>query len=242
MQQQLRIGVIGKPGLDISDIEAHLQSAGIIVTCDKPQIILSVGGDGTFLKTEHAYPGIPKIILRRGSICKKCNKYTTSKEHIKEMVTRLKKKQYTVKTYHKAEAIIGTAKNNTTKIAVNDIIIRNKEPHHALRFRVTLAYGKKKDFIGDGVVFSTAFGSTGYFYSITRKRFYTGFAIGFNNTTEVQKPIAYQDPQIMIEIVRGDALVAADNLARHITVVPGHIIMLRKSQDRFSIITFDEFV
>jgi NAD kinase len=66
--------------------------------------------------------------------------------------------------------------------------------------------------IGDGAVFSTAFGSTGYFKSITRKSFNTGYSMALNNTTNEQDPLFFNDGDTLsIKIVRGPATLSEDN-------------------------------
>jgi len=49
---------------DINRLKKLLLKKGFIISAYKPDIIVSFGGDGTFLSCERNYPGVPKILLR----------------------------------------------------------------------------------------------------------------------------------------------------------------------------------
>jgi len=40
---------------------------------NRPNIVVALGGDGTFLAAERFFPGIPKLLVREQSICNKCD-------------------------------------------------------------------------------------------------------------------------------------------------------------------------
>ena len=56
---------IGFKIIDPSQTKNQFDGAG------KPDVIASYGGDGTFMKAEAKYPGIPKFIVKRSETCKK---------------------------------------------------------------------------------------------------------------------------------------------------------------------------
>lgn len=169
-----------------------------------PDVIIAVGGDGTFLAAERFYPGIPKLLVREDSICNKC-----SCETLPDALQKLLRERFEVQEFFKLEVRVGQER----KEAANDVIVRNVHPTHAIRFTLTIN-GRKmpNEFIGDGIVVSTAFGSQGYFRSITGQHFDKGFGIAFNNTTIKRQPIIIpQVRSIVVNITRGLAHVAADN-------------------------------
>ncbi len=114
-------------------------------------------------------------------------------------------KKLKIKKFIKLEAIVGDKKIT----ALNDVIIAHKFPDLAIRFTLDAS----KEFIGDGLVFSTPFGSTGYFYSITKKTFKTGFGIAFNNlhNANIHEKIVDENEEIKIVILRGQTVLASDN-------------------------------
>jgi NAD kinase len=169
-----------------------------------PDIIVAIGGDGTFLSAEQQWPGIPKFLIRDQSICNKCDW-----DNVDEGLKRILAGKYTTHTFSKIKAKV----NGITLTAINDIVIRNDHPTHAIRFKLFVD-GKQRggEYIGDGIVISTTFGSEGYFRSITHQHFEKGMGIAFNNTTQKYDPIiTNKNAKIVVELTRGGAHIAADN-------------------------------
>ncbi|MBD3317503.1 MAG: hypothetical protein GF344_17065, partial [Chitinivibrionales bacterium] len=157
----------------VPELKAIAEMRGFTYDPEFPQFMITIGGDGTFLLAEHRYPGIPKLLVRDSLICYKCHN-----EPIDEMLRIIAEGRYLIKEILKLRA----AFNASGPLAANDIIIRNTDPRHALRFRLTIDATSEDDIlIGDGVVVATPFGSTGYFRSITRQSFFEGIGLGFNN-------------------------------------------------------------
>jgi len=113
-------------------------------------------------------------------------------------------------------------------VALNEIVIHNKNPQHGIRYRVFLdKTDLGKEFIGDGLVVATPFGSTGYYRSITDSYFELGIGIAFNNSTEQADSLVVKEQrQIKVLITRGPALLYADNQTK--------IINLKEQESRFN--------
>lgn len=115
-------------------------------------------------------------------------------------------------------------------LAVNDIVIRNKLPIYAIRFDVDID-GKKEHLIGDGIVASTVFGSTGYHYSITKTRFDKGIGLAYNNlTTDKRNQVLPEKSVVKITLKRHDAHLAIDNLKIVITMKERTTVTIRQSK------------
>ena len=111
-------------------------------------------------------------------------------------------------------------------------------PTQALRYTVAIN-GKQIDgtLIGDGIVAATPFGSTAYFYSVTRKKFVRGIGLAFNNTTIHLPPqVLPETARITITIIRNDAEFAADNNPAVLIVHPGDTITITKAHHPAKII------
>ena len=190
---------------------------------NSPDIVITVGGDGSFLAAERYFPGIPKLAIRDQSICNKCDW-----DNLEEAIKYVLEGKYIIKNIQKVHARI----DGTTTDALNDIVVRNAHPTHAIRFRLSIN-GKEigTEWIGDGVVISTSFGSEGYFRSITRTHFEEGIGIAFNNTTVHHEPIILKEARIEIEITRGEAQIAADNDPNIYSISQGTRIVIEKSKD-----------
>lgn len=198
----IKVSLFGKNSDSIRHV---LPMYGLHVVDDKPEVIISYGGDGTLLSAERKFPGIPKLPIRDSKVCKKCPAHTTE-----NLLSALSGEKLVFKNFPKLEAKSG----NIDVLAINDIVIRNTTPMHALRFKVLrsgLEVGPDV-IIGDGLVATTPFGSTGYYQSITRETIESGYALAFSNTTVIMKPLKFTPIQdVKILIVRGPGSLSSDN-------------------------------
>lgn len=217
----IKVGLFGKN----SDSIRHLiPEYGFELVEGNPDVLISYGGDGTLLSAERKYPSLPKLPIRDSKVCKKCPVHTT--EHLLQELSEGKIK---LETYPKLEA-----KFNSEEIsALNDLVIRNSVPMHALRFRVYLngKLVRHEVIIGDGVVLTTVFGSSGYYQSITRKTISEDFALAFNNTTfHVENFKFKKGDEIKVEVVRGPGSLSSDNNSKLHNLKEGDIVLIQASK------------
>ena len=222
----IKVGLFGKN----SDSIRHLiREFKLEQVEDKPDVIISYGGDGTLLSAERKYPSIPKLPIRDSKVCKKCPVHTTE-----YLLQELSEGGIKLENYPKLEAEF----NSEDIPAFNDIVIRNSIPIHALRFRA-LKNNKlliPDVIIGDGVVFTTVFGSTGYYQSITRKTIDKDFALAFNNTTFPIENIKFSEgDEIKIEIIRGPGTLSSDNNPKFYTLKEGDTVTIKPSSHQAQI-------
>ena len=96
--------------------------------------------------------------------------------------------------------------------------------------------------VGDGLVVATPFGSTGYYRSITKSLFRTGLGLAFNNSTE---PLDHQvvggNSVIDVEILRGPAVLLADNDPRRIHLHEGSRIRISRDPRQTNVLGLDGF-
>lgn len=192
-----------------------------------PDFVLAYGGDGTLLFAERQFPSVPKIFVKHKSSCNGCKLFDLEK-----VIRKVANGKYKLKELIKLEAEVDGKKI----VALNDISIHYSPPE-ALRFFVYI--DKKKvggEFIGDGVVVSTPFGSSAYFKSITRKTFSKGIGIAFNNTTKFQKPkILSENSKVVVEITRGKGVVVADN-QKPVKIKEGDKVKVKKHKMKAKLI------
>lgn len=188
-------------GRTAKNVESLVKNSGFEIVNANPEVIISYGGDGTLLSTERRFPHIPKLPIRSNQLYDKCDKHTDE-----IMLKKLLNGKLHLKVYKKLVTTI-LYKNF---YALNDFVIRNSDATHSIRFKTSKTLDKL--LIGDGVVISTAFGSTGYFKSITSKSFTSGFGLAFNNTTEKIPPALFKNQdQVTISLIRGKATLSFDN-------------------------------
>ena len=227
----MKIAIYGKTPESKAQLLKEIKKAGFRHDEKHPDLVISYGGDGTFLWAERAYPSVPKALFRYSKICKKCHNLP-----IKHALALIKKKKYRITAYPKLEARVGITK----LLATNDIVIRNSLPTHAVRF--TLSVNGKQingELIGDGIIAATPFGSTAYFHSITRKTFAKGIGIAFNNTTVAHPPLFLpRNAVIKFAVTRGEAFVVADNEPRLIILSPGKSVTIKTSKQKTKLVSF----
>ena len=215
-------------------IENELTNYGLKLDKKNPDVVISFGGDGTALYAERSYPGIPRVMIRHSKICEKC---TVGKHDFSKALNALKENKYKIIEEMKVEGIV----NNDLKkrlIGLNEVSIHNKIPTKSIRFRVKIN-GKiiAEEAIGDGLVVATPYGSTGYFYSISRRKFSKGLGIAFNNTKKRRKSIVVKDnSRIEVKILRNLGLMTADENDKMIPFKAGDKILIRKAKSKARII------
>lgn len=207
-------------------IAESVSKCGFDIVKKNPDFVISFGGDGTVMRSEAQYPGVPKIILKDSKICKLCSPLPND-EILKKVATG----KYKIEKYWKLEA----ESNGKKLLAINDIAIHNADPRHAIRYHVWIN-GKKvgNEIIGDGVVVATPapFGATGYYRSITDSFFEVGIGLAFNNSIEQSDHMVLKEDSIIkLEITRGPAVVFADNQDDKIVLELGDKITLKKSSE-----------
>ncbi len=230
--------IVGRNTANARRLTHELRLAGFRPS-SRPVLVFSLGGDGTYLFAERKFPGIPKILIRDNSICNQCNENT-----LHDIIEALRTRQYAVKSNVMLAAAIQFRKGKAERagkkqlVCTNDFILRNKDPTQALRFTVSVN-GKHLGgtFVGDGVIIATPFGSTGYFYSATRKKFTRGIGVAFNNTHLHHAPLFLPDhSRVVLTVIRADAQFAADNNPSFATLHPGDSVAITKSPQAAKIV------
>lgn len=199
-----------------------------------PDVVLSVGGDGTLLLAEHKWPGIPKLHIGRSKTCGKCSILSPGRA-----ITALANGTLHIRNEPTLQAILTTnGKHTTLPVALNDVIVRNAHPSHALRFSVKSKTHTWQNCIGDGIVVCTPFGSTAYYRSITKSQFTKGIGLAFNNPVSHQKPLVLKEhDNIVLTVSRGDGVIAVDTLDRTWRANAGDRITITQSPTVAKILT-----
>ena len=221
-----KFSVVGKSEESALLMRKHAEKHGFVFVEKNPDFVISYGGDGMFLIAERIFPGVPKVLLRDSKICNKCHNLPTE-----EVLKLLSEGKFTTEESTKLSAEL---KNNSEVLkyeCANDFVLRNKWPIHAIRFEVYINDKKIGDeFIGDGLVVSTSFGSGGYHHSITRKTFSKGIGIAFNNLTkETSHLVVEENSEVKIKLIRGDFMFVADNNPKIFEPEEGTEILIKKS-------------
>lgn len=189
---------------------------------NKPDFVITYGGDGTVLYSERKYPGIPKITIlpatksATGSIGSKC---MYSEEDLEDILIKIDNGEYKIKDEIKLE----TTYQGRKYLSLNEVQLHNSSPIKAVRFSVYIEDEILfENVIGDGVVIATPFGSSAYYSSVGGEKFDNGIGIALNNPYNVkEKPVVIDegfDYNINIKILRDDGLLLFDNDSNMIKV------------------------
>ncbi len=224
----MRIALYGEPAR-VQKLSGKLQNRVELVEAD-PEVVVALGGDGTFLAAERKYPGVPKCAWRDGNPCRACVGGSFD-----QVISRLLAKEYRHEQVRKVEGRAGGA----LLLALNEVHIHSADPRHALRFSVCVEGFACFPIVGDGVLLSTRFGSTGYYRSVTRETLDIDFGLAFINATHPLPPQKLHHPvKITVTITRGPALLLADNDPQQILLQEGEEAVLTSTDHIAAIIRF----
>jgi len=218
-----KVSVVSR--LAVSGVKRNLTKKGFKIVARDPDFVVCYGGDGTVLFAERRFPEIPKLVIKKSAVCRKCD---YSLHDLKNVLPMIKVGKFKIRKEMKLEATF----NNERLVGLNEIQVRAKLPVYALRFSVSVDTRAIGDLIGDGVVFATPFGSAGYYKSTGGKQFRKGIGISFNNLHKrrVGSIIVSEDSVIRVKATRGPALVFADNNERPLEFQDNEAVIVRKSE------------
>lgn len=217
----MRIALLGR---NIEKFQRDAIDKGFEIDTCNPEVIVTIGGDGTLLGSEREYPGIPKLGLRYSTRPDAIYENSDINQELHNLANG--KYDNKIKEFFKLNVKIG----NNKIVGLNDISIKPTNPLSAIRCLVNVNGNDYTNIIiGDGLVVSTPLGSNAYYRSITHSIFQVGIGIAFNNCTEsVDHLVVDENSIIKIHIKRGPAFIAADNDQNIILVNENDEIIIEK--------------
>jgi NAD+ kinase len=227
----MKVAVVG---LDRKMFEKKLPK-DFFIDRKKPEIVFSFGGDGTILYSERLYPGIPKIFVRHSRFCKKCEVVGS----YKKLFDALRRGKYKIVEEIKLEGVVNGSRKKML-VGLNEINVCSRMPMKAVRLQL-FVNGRcvQREVVGDGIVVATPFGSTAYFYSVTRKTFSRGIGIAFNNSrVPIRHMVVAENSTIRIKVLRGDAVMCADNNKKVFRLKAGDVVTVKKSRLKARLVKF----
>jgi NAD+ kinase len=221
-------------GKNAGHLSPLLPKFGLTEVKENPDVVISYGGDGTYLLSEVGYPGVPKVMIRDSKICKKCVNLP-----IEETLKRLSGGQYIENKLIKLEANYGDKKYTV----VNDVVVAHTTPTSAIRYKIyinNIPYIDGREIVGDGIVVASPFGSGAYYRSITDGVFSVGIGLAFNNSTEqVDHIVLRESDEIRFELTRGHAVLAIPGHEPE-RIAEGDSLTIKTSKEMGKVLTFGE--
>ena len=142
-------------------IKKEALNNGFVVDNENPDIVFSIGGDGTFLRAVHNYLNkLDKILfvgINSGTLG---FYYDYNKDEISLLMKDIKENKYVIKEHTLLKADVTYQKEKETIYGLNEIRIEN--PFHTLIADVLINNEQLETFRGNGLVVSSPLGSSAY--------------------------------------------------------------------------------
>ena len=144
----------------------QLEKAKITATnylTDRTNLIISIGGDGSFLRVMHEldYPEIPILSINTGHLGFFSE---INPDGIDALIQRISIDQYFIEEMAPLKIEITTDDNHTVLRAINEVVIKSNQVK-AIHLNIKVNGQLIQRFSGDGIMVSTSAGSTAYNYS-----------------------------------------------------------------------------
>ena len=148
-----------KPGvLELQqELEAWLKEKGIEVTADAPDLVVSIGGDGTMLRAaQRAHQSnAPLLGINRGALG-----YLTEVEpgEEKEAFARIFEEDFTLEE----RLVLSCHLDGDEYVALNEVLVERSARRRLVQLQVEVGGEQLARFGADGVIVATPTGSTAY--------------------------------------------------------------------------------
>ena len=138
-------------------LSTKLEAANISLS-DDADLIIIIGGDGTYLHKirELEFTQTPTIGINAGSLG-----YYQEVEvsELDDFVSKIVSRKFFIKKRDLLE--VGNKSSSKFELAINEAVIKSDSPR-AMKAEIKIGDGSFAHFVGDGLIVSTAQGSTGY--------------------------------------------------------------------------------
>ena len=135
-----------------------IKEAGFAIDDNNPDVVIFVGGDGTFLRAVHQFlPIIDKVKfigVNTGSLGFLVD---IKKENYRDVISLLKNNEFIESSHNLIECHIN---NDKTIYAINEVRLEN--PFHTLICNIYINNENMEAFRGNGLVVSSELGSSAY--------------------------------------------------------------------------------
>lgn len=131
---------------------------------DDTDLIICVGGDGTFLEAIHKYnfPNVPIIGINTGHLG---FFQEIMPNKIDDFIFNFSQDKYHIQPLSTVEAVIKTKEKTITKLGLNEISIKG-DSAYSIHLNIAIDGSFIERFSGDGILVATPAGSTAYNYSL----------------------------------------------------------------------------
>lgn len=141
------------------ELVSLLKGENFIIDNDNPEIVIAIGGDGTFLRAAHQY--FNREVAMVGVNAGHLGFFSEfDLNELKLLVDSLKNDNYAIRKHRLLKAEISSDSDSRTILALNEVRIEN--PFHTLIADVYVNDDHLETFRGNGLVVSSSIGSSAY--------------------------------------------------------------------------------
>lgn len=137
--------------------EVLLKKIRLELDIEHPNIVIVIGGDGTFISAVHQYPDAVFFGIHTGHLGFFANYIL---EDVEQLITDINQKTYKVEKIDTLECTLVTSEKIIQNFAINEMTLLT--PPKTLILDVEVDGNRLETFRGTGLCISTAYGSTAY--------------------------------------------------------------------------------
>lgn len=148
-------------------LKQKLEKTGFVVPRQfdpQAELIVCVGGDGSFLKTLHKYdfPNIPFVGVNTGHLGFFQELYP---DQLDEFIFKYKQGEFAIQDLKTVKATISIGDRQITETGLNEIVIKGARSQ-LVHLNMSIGESFIERFSGDGILVATSAGSTAYNYAL----------------------------------------------------------------------------
>lgn len=151
-----------------------LKHKNFSITEENYDIAIAIGGDGSFLRMVKETAFNEKIIyvgINAGTLG---FAQEIRKEELDEFITNLEQKKYKIEEIGIAEVEITLPDTKSKQLALNEVVVREASLNTTY-LKINVENHLLENYVGDGILISTSFGSTAYNLSFGGSMVYNTF-------------------------------------------------------------------
>ena len=216
-------------------IEELLTSDGVAVGLDDPDLVISLGGDGTMLRAaQHAHAAdVPLLGVNLGTLG-----YLTEVDpgHEVESVRAVVSGSYEIQERMMLSCALDVAGSPGPFVGLNEVLVERASRRRLVRLGVRVGGESLGDFNADGIIVATPTGSTAYALSaggpIVSPRAACLVVVPVSPHMVFARPFVLADDETVEITVRGPGPAAALSLDGHLgcDVPPGATVEVRRHE------------
>lgn len=148
-------------------LKSKLDRSGFAVSSsfdENADLMVCIGGDGTFLEAMHKYnfPTMPIIGINTGHLG---FFQEISPLMLDEFIYRYNQNQYSIQQLSTVKIIINSSDFVNEHLGINEVVIRGRDSY-SIHLNISIDESFIERFSGDGLLIATPAGSTAYNYSL----------------------------------------------------------------------------